>query len=62
MTFPLDETAGTRSWWMPKESLLALFDALHDAGYTIVGPTRVDEAIVYEELSYPDQLPQGRTD
>lgn len=62
MTLPLDETAVTRSWWMPKESLLSLFDALHDAGYTIVGPTRVDEAIIYDELSSPDQLPQGWTD
>ena len=62
MTISADETAATGSWWMPKEALQALFDALQGSGYTIVGPTRVDEAIVYEELNSPDQLPRGWTD
>ena len=62
MTISADETAATGPWWMPKEALQALFDALQGSGYTIVGPTRVDEAIVYEELNSPDQLPRGWTD
>jgi len=42
--------------------LSKLFDALGERGYTVVGPTVRDEAIVYEELSSPDELPVGWRD
>lgn len=39
-----------------------LFDALHNAGYQLVGPTPRDGAIVYAELSEVNELPIGWTD
>jgi ferredoxin len=40
----------------------SLFDALQRGGYTVVGPTVRDGAIVYDELSGVDDLPRGWTD
>lgn len=40
----------------------ALFEALAHRGYTLVGPTARDGAIVYEELTSASQLPVGWTD
>ncbi|HKH18577.1 MAG TPA: 4Fe-4S dicluster domain-containing protein [Solirubrobacteraceae bacterium] len=40
----------------------ALFDALSRRGYTIVGPTIRDQAIVYDELRSSADLPIGWTD
>ena len=40
----------------------ALFDTLGDDGYTIMGPTVRDHAIVYDELGGVDDLPIGWTD
>jgi ferredoxin len=37
----------------------ALLDALHDRGYTVIGPTVRDGAIVLAELSCADELPYG---
>jgi sulfhydrogenase subunit beta (sulfur reductase) len=39
-----------------------LFDALRDRGYTVVGPTVRQEAIVYDELPSASALPMGWTD
>jgi sulfhydrogenase subunit beta (sulfur reductase) len=39
-----------------------LFDALRDRGYTVVGPTVRQEAIVYDELPSTSALPAGWTD
>lgn len=39
-----------------------LFDALRGGGYTIVGPTIREGAIVYDELESPADLPAGWTD
>lgn len=44
---------------MDMDGLSALFTALCDDGYTVVGPTVRDQAIVYEELGSPDELPIG---
>ena len=38
---------------IPKIGLGQIFEALGAAGYTIVGPTLGQEAIVYEEIDYP---------
>jgi sulfhydrogenase subunit beta (sulfur reductase) len=40
-------------------ALDGLFDALHDRGYTVVGPTVRDGAIVVAELTSADELPFG---
>ncbi|MGA2924527.1 MAG: 4Fe-4S dicluster domain-containing protein [Solirubrobacteraceae bacterium] len=39
-----------------------LFEVLTRRGYTIVGPTVRDQAIVYDEISSPAELPIGWTD
>jgi ferredoxin len=52
----------------PKTSILEraelprLFEALHDRGYQVVGPTVHDGAIIYDTLAGPGQLPAGWTD
>ena len=43
-------------------ALDALFKALRRRGYTLVGPTLHDGAIVYDELDGADQLPIGWTE
>jgi NAD(P)H-flavin reductase/ferredoxin len=45
-----------------REDLPRLFDALHRGGYTVVGPTVRDDAIVYAELHTVEDLPRGWTD
>jgi sulfhydrogenase subunit beta (sulfur reductase) len=39
-----------------------LFAALHSEGYTVVGPTIRDRAVVYDEISGVEDLPAGWTD
>ncbi len=39
-----------------------LFDALRGRGFTVVGPTVKDGAIVYDRLASPGDLPRGITD
>lgn len=45
-----------------RDGLSALFSALREQGYQIVGPTVRDGAIVYDELNSVDNLPVGWTD
>jgi sulfhydrogenase subunit beta (sulfur reductase) len=45
-----------------RHDLDALFDALTRRGYTIVGPTVRDQAIVYGEIASSAELPAGWTD
>jgi len=45
-----------------KPALQTIFDALRAAGYTLVGPTVRENAIVYEEISQLADLPIGWTD
>ena len=47
---------------LAKSELQQIFDALGAAGYTIIGPTMSQEAIVYEEIDRIDALPIGWTD
>lgn len=47
---------------LPAASLDRLFGALAARGYTCVGPTVRDGAIVYDELTRADDLPRGWTD
>ncbi len=43
-------------------NLSQLFEALRGEGYTLLGPTVRDGAIVYDEITSPDELPVGWTD
>jgi ferredoxin len=45
-----------------KENLQPIFDALHTAGFTLVGPTVNEGAIVYDEIDQVADLPIGWTD
>jgi ferredoxin len=44
------------------DGLQALVGTLRDRGYAVVGPTRRDGAIVYDELVSADELPAGWTE
>ncbi len=45
-----------------EKGLRALIDQLQRAGYRIVGPTLRDNAIVYDQIDGPEDLPAGWTD
>jgi ferredoxin len=47
---------------LTREGLDALIAALSRAGYRVLGPTRRDEAIVYDDIASADDLPEGWTD
>ena len=47
---------------MDSEGLFSLFDALQEDGFSVLGPTVRDQAIVYGEVHSPDDLPRGLTD
>jgi ferredoxin len=47
---------------LTREDFPHLFAVLRQRGYTVIGPTVVDGAIVYDEIDSPDQLPAGVTD
>ncbi len=47
---------------LKRSDLTALFDALHKAGYTVIGPTIRDRALVYTTLATADELPAGYHD
>jgi ferredoxin len=47
---------------MTRDGLQILLDELGKRGYRILGPTRRDGAIVYDEISRIEELPQGWTD
>ena len=50
------------SYLVQRSALDGLLRGLHRRGYTIVGPTVRDQAIVYEEIETSEQLPAGWTD
>jgi len=41
------------------ERLGELFGALRNGGYKIIGPTVRNEAVIYDELKSPDDLPRA---
>ncbi len=47
---------------LDKVALQQLLDALNDQGFTVIGPTVRDSAVVYEEISSLADLPVGRID
>ena len=42
------------------DGLQALFDALKHRGYRLLGPTVRDQAIVYDDIDTPADLPRGQ--
>ncbi len=49
-------------YFLPKGQLQHLLDSLAGRGYRIIGPTIDQGAIVYDEITSVNQLPQGWTD
>jgi ferredoxin len=47
---------------LDRSELPALFDALRDQGYLLIGPTLQDGAVVYDRLETVDDLPIGWSD
>ncbi|HEX6985244.1 MAG TPA: 4Fe-4S dicluster domain-containing protein [Planctomycetaceae bacterium] len=54
--------AGPGPFYLSREGLAALLTELRRRGYTVVGPTVDQGAIVYDEIDGVDRLPQGWTD
>ncbi|VAX30213.1 Ferredoxin, partial [hydrothermal vent metagenome] len=47
---------------LERNDLNGLFTVLKDQGYTVIGPTIRDGAILYDELTAASDLPEGWTD
>ena len=47
---------------LERASFDALFEALADSGYTVIGPTVRDRAIVYDQIGAAADLPIGWAD
>src|SRR3954452_22799093 len=56
---PGGDTGQEQPMMIDASALQALFDALHSRGYTVVGPTARDGAIVLDELTSATELPYG---
>jgi hypothetical protein len=52
----------TAAYVIERSVIEQVFDALARRGYTIVGPTVRDQAIVYGEIRSAEDLPVGWTD
>lgn len=58
----MDAIEPEHNYFLPHAQLQLLLDALHQAGFTCVGPQVRDGAIVYAELTDAAQLPWGIRD
>jgi sulfhydrogenase subunit beta (sulfur reductase) len=58
----MSEPAEPRGYLVERDALDALFAALRARGYTVIGPTVRDRAIVYEEIEACAELPVGWSD
>ena len=47
---------------LERQNLQSLLDALRKRGYDLIGPTLLDGAIVFDEISRVEDLPAGWTD
>lgn len=52
----------SRERFMTRGAFVQLLDVLQDRGYTVIGPTLDQEAIVYDRIDSIDDLPVGWTD
>lgn len=57
-----DPATAMNSVFLPKEAFQSLLDCLITAGYTVLGPTLSQNAIIYDEIRQVDELPVGWTD
>lgn len=57
-----EPVTSTNLVFLPKEAFQSLLDWLSADGYTILGPTLSQNAIVYDEVRRVDELPRGWTD
>jgi len=55
-------TTKSDTFVMDLAGLDAVLKALREAGFTLVGPTVQDEAIIYDEIASLEELPKGWTD
>ena len=55
-------TTKSDTFVMDLAGLDAVLKALREAGFTLVGPTVEDEAIIYDEIASLEELPKGWTD
>ena len=53
---------GSGPWFLARANLGVLIDLLREDGRTVIGPTVVDEAVVYGEITSVDDLPTGMGD
>ncbi len=56
------EDESVQSFILASDNLDCLIQRLQKAGYQVVGPTLVDQAIVYNHIGSADELPRGWTD
>jgi ferredoxin len=56
------QASNTTTGFLEKARLNDLIEALHERGYTVVGPTIDQDAVVYNEIQSTDDLPRGWTD
>jgi sulfhydrogenase subunit beta (sulfur reductase) len=60
MSATTDDT--TRSLFLSRAAFARIFDVLAARGFTVIGPTVDQEAIVYDRVNSVDDLPRGWTD
>ncbi|MGD0248243.1 MAG: 4Fe-4S dicluster domain-containing protein [Candidatus Limnocylindrales bacterium] len=58
----LSQAAAARQWFLAREDLGALVEAIRDSGRRIIGPTVREGAIVYDEIHSAADLPAGWRD
>ena len=58
----LSQAAAARKWFLAREDLGALIEAIRDTGRRVIGPTVRDAAIVYDEIHSAADLPAGWRD
>ena len=56
------QTAAARQWFLAREELGALVEAIHETGRRVIGPTIREGAIVYDEIQTAADLPAGWRD
>ncbi|MCA9077520.1 MAG: 4Fe-4S dicluster domain-containing protein [Planctomycetaceae bacterium] len=58
----INQQLSGKEMFLPKSEIQSLIDLLRNDGFTVVGPTIDQEAIVYNEIASVDELPRGWTD
>ena len=56
---PIASVGGSGPWFLARANLGVLIDLLREEGRTVIGPTVVDGAVTYAEITSVDELPAG---